>query len=479
MSLPRLDGRAQLPANVMAPRYDRAAHGVGILHIGLGAFHRAHQAVATDDALAAAGGDWAIIGANLRSRDTVDAMAAQDGLYTLLIRGDATTARVIGAHRATIGGDPAAILAAALRPEIRILSLTISEKAYGIDRAALDIDESHPAVAADLHMPDRPQGALGLITAALAGRRRAGLAPFTVLCCDNLPHNGALLRAGVLGFARRIDPDLADWIAQHVAFPSSMVDRITPAATAKTCADAAHLTGYQDLAAIETEPFTQWIIEDHFPQGRPRWEAGGVQFVEDVAPYEAMKLRLLNGSHSLIAYMGQLAGLDYVREVVADPQLRAAVLRHMTWAAGSVPAELDTAAYIDALLARFANPAIDHATRQIAMDATQKLPQRWFAPAGDLAGTLAPLAFAMAVWLASLHKCGAGGEQPQDPQGARLFALARQHDTDPSAFYDAICALDGFMPPALAVDGALKAATLAQFDRITRHGLGAALEEFA
>lgn len=479
MTQPRLTDRAQLPVSVVQPRYDRAAHGVGILHIGLGAFHRAHQAVATDDALAAAGGDWAIIGANLRSRDIAGAMAAQDGLYTVLIRGEDTCARVIGAHAGTIGGDPAAILAAALRPEIRILSLTISEKAYGIDRAALDIDESHPAVAADLAAPDQPQGALGLITAALAGRRLAGHAPFTVLCCDNLPDNGVLLRAGVLGFARRIDADLADWIAENVAFPSSMVDRITPATTAKTLEDAAFLTGHQDLAAIETEPFTQWIIEDNFPQGRPLWEAGGVQFVEDVAPYEAMKLRLLNGSHSLIAYMGQLAGLDYVRDVVADPQLRRAVVRHMTWAAGSLAPELETDGYIQALLRRFANPAIDHATRQIAMDATQKLPQRWFAPATALAEDLGSLAFAMAVWLAYLQKLRAGGERANDPQGDRLMALTGQHAADPSGFYDALCALDGFMPAALAADGALKAATLAQFDVITRHGLGAALEGIA
>ncbi len=479
MTLPRLNNQAQLPATVLAPRYDRSAHGAGILHIGLGAFHRAHQAVATDDALAAAGGDWAIIGANLRSRDTAEAMAAQDGLYTVLIRGEHTLARVIGAHAATIGGDCAAILEAALRPEIRILSLTISEKAYGIDRDALDIDDSHPAVAADLAAPDHPQGALGLITMALAKRRRAGHAPFTVLCCDNLAHNGALLRAGVLGFARRVDPDLAAWIAQNVAFPSTMVDRITPATTAKTLEDAARLTGHQDLAAIETEPFTQWIIEDNFPQGRPYWEAGGVQFVPDVAPYEAMKLRLLNGSHSLIAYMGQLAGLDYVRDVVADPKLRAAVVRHMAWAAGSLDRQLDTGGYIDALLARFANPAIDHETRQIAMDATQKLPQRWFAPALELRDDHGPLAFAVAVWLAYLRQLAAKGARANDPQADRLFELSCQHASDPAAFYDAIRALPGFMPAALAADDALKEMTLRHLDRITAQGLAVAVEACA
>ncbi|MEF9605349.1 mannitol dehydrogenase family protein, partial [Paracoccus sp. PXZ] len=172
----------------------------------------------------------------------------------------------------------------------------------------------HPAGAADLAQPQAPQGVLGLIVAALAARREAGVAPFTVLSCDNLPDNGALLRAGVLGFARRRDPGLGSWIADHVAFPATMVDRITPATTERTLADAEALTGYRDLAAVETEPFSQWVIEDHFPQGRPAWEAGGALFVQDVRPHEAMKLRMLNGSHSLIAYAGQLLGLPHVRD---------------------------------------------------------------------------------------------------------------------------------------------------------------------
>lgn len=476
MSLPPLQELEALAPGVLRPQYDRKAHGVGILHLGLGAFHRAHQAVATDDALAAAGGNWRIIGANLRSRDVPDAMAAQDGLYTVLIRDALTIARIIGAHAATIGSDPAATLAAAKHPDIRILSLTVSEKAYGIDRVAMDIDPTHPAIAADLQTPNAPHGALGLIVAALSARREAGIPPFTVLCCDNLPDNGMLLRAGVLGFAKRVSQDLADWIAEYVAFPATMVDRITPASSADTFADAARLTGYHDAAAVETEPFTQWVIEDNFPQGRPMWEAGGAQFVKNVAPYETMKLRMLNGSHSLIAYMGRLLGLSYVRDVVAEPKLRAAILRHMSWAAGSLEKGLDTKAYTQALLDRFANPAIAHATRQIAMDATQKLPQRWFAPALVMPENRAPLAFALAVWLAYLIDLAHKNEAPDDPKGAQILALTLENMYDIALLYDAIISLHGLAPDAIIKDNLLKLATLTQLDLILKHGINAALE---
>ncbi|MCP1168825.1 mannitol dehydrogenase family protein, partial [Limimaricola sp. ASW11-118] len=243
----------------------------------------------------------------------------------------------------------------------------------------------------------------GLLVEALRRRRGAGRAPFTVLCCDNLPENGALLRGGVLGFARRVDPEFADWISAEVAFPSSMVDRITPAATDDTRALARRLTGYEDAAAIETEPFCQWVIEDRFPQGRPDWEAGGAIFVEDVAPFERMKLRMLNGAHSLIAYAGFVAGHTLVRDAMASAALAALVRRHIAAAArtlGPLPG-IDLAAYGAELAARFANPAIAHETYQIAMDGSQKLPQRIFGPAWDAqqAGRdLRPFAFATAAW---------------------------------------------------------------------------------
>lgn len=471
---PLLARLADLPHWVRRPRYEPAQHGAGILHLGLGAFHRAHQAAYTDDALALAGGDWRIIGANLHSRAVPQAMAAQNHLYTVLERGEATTARVIAAHAATMGGDAAAILRAACDPKIRIVTLTVSEKGYGIDRAALDLDPAHADVAADLAQPHAPRGVLGLLAAALAARRAAGIAPFTALSCDNLPDNGHLLRAGILGFARRTDPDLAAWIADHVAFPCCMVDRITPAPTAATEADVLALTHHRDLACVETEPFRQWVIEDHFPMGRPAWEAGGAQFTTDVRAWEAMKLRMLNGAHSLIAYGGLLAGLATVREVMADAGLAPLVARHMRAAAATLPegAGPDPDAYGRALTTRFANPGLAHATAQIAMDGTEKLPQRWFAPALDLlaqGGELRPYAFATALWLGWLAALAREGKAPPDPRGAQLLALAQAAGDDAEKLAD-LLALPGLAAPSLRAAPSFRAPLLATLSRLQAQG---------
>ncbi len=469
-----LAGPEGLPPGVARPGYRPQAHGAGILHLGLGAFHRAHQAVYTDDALAAAGGDWRIIGANLHSRTVPEALAAQNGFYTVLERGSETRARIIAAHAATIAGDAAAVLRAACDPAIRIVTLTVSEKGYGIDRVAMDLDPAHPDVAADLAQPARPRGVLGLLTAALSARRAAGSAPFTLLSCDNLPDNGHLLRAGVLGFARRTDPDLADWIAGHVAFPCCMVDRITPAPSAATAADVMALTGREDRACVETEPFRQWVIEDRFPAGRPAWEAGGAQFTGDVRAWEAMKLRMLNGAHSLIAYAGQLAGLATVREVMADAGLAALIARHMRAAAATLPggAGLDPEAYGRALAVRFANPGLAHATAQIAMDGTEKLPQRWFAPATELlvaGGDLRPYAFASALWLGWLAALAREGKAPPDPRGAQLLALAQAAGGDPEGL-SGILALPGLAAPALRTAPGFRAPLLAVLARLQAEG---------
>ena len=475
--IPRLTRLAGLPHWARRPRFEPAEHGAGILHLGLGAFHRAHQAVYTDDALAAEGGDWRIIGANLHSLTIPEALAAQNGFYTVLERGAETRARVIAAHAATIGGDAQAILRAASDPAIRIVTLTVSEKGYGIDRAAMDIDPAHPDVAADLARPDQPRGVLGLLVAALAARRAAGAQPFTALSCDNLPENGRLLRAGVLGLARRSDPELAAWICDHMAFSCCMVDHITPAPTGT---DVLALTHHRDLACVETEPFRQWVIEDHFSLGRPAWEAGGAQFTPDVAAWEAMKLRMLNGAHSLIACGGQLAGLATVRAVMADATLAALVARHMHAAGTTLPtgAGLDPQAYARALATRFANPGLAHATAQIAMDATEKLPQRWFAPALDLlaaGGDLRPYAFASALWLGWLAMLAREGTAPADPRGAQLLALAQAAGNDAERLAE-ILALPGLAAPALRTAPGFRTPLLTILARFLSEGPRATFE---
>ena len=458
MSAPRLSALGQVPPGVARPGYEPAAHGVGIVHLGLGAFHRTHGAVHTDDALAAEGGDWRIAGVSLRSAAVADALGPQNGLYTLLVRGpEGVSARVVGSLARAIAEPrrPGATLAAMTDPRVRIVSLTITEKAYGIERATGAVVPDHPAIGPDLARPRSPRGAAGLLVEALRLRREAGAEPFTVLSCDNLPENGALLRAGALDFAGRVDPGLRDWIAASVAFPSTMVDRITPAPSDETRAEARRITGLTDLAAVETEPFSQWVIEDRFPAGRPAWEAGGAVVVAEVAPFERMKLGMLNGAHSLIAYAGVLLGLRFVRDAMGDPAVAALVRRHLAAAAATLDPlpGVDLRDYAEALLARFANPAIAHETAQIAMDGTQKLPQRLFAPALvaiERGQDVRPFTFATAVWM----RHAAGGGPLSDPREAEIRSAVGGSGRDARGIAKALQSLPGFVPERLRRDPA-------------------------
>lgn len=480
---PRLSAQADLP-DELALAYRPESHGVGIVHLGLGAFHKAHQAAYTDMALARSGGDWRILGVSLRSADPSAQLGPQDGRYTLIERGaGGSRARVIGAIAGALctDGAPGPVLAAMADPGCKIVSLTVTEKAYGLDRANTGCNPAHPAVNADLANPEQPQGVLGLIVRALALRREAGIAPFAVLCCDNLPDNGHLLRGAVIDFARRVDPGLADHISQDVAFPSTMVDRITPAPTDDTRSEAARLTGYEDAAAVETEAFHQWVIEDDFPLGRPDWHLAGAVFATSVAPYEAMKLRMLNGSHSMIAYAGFHAGLPLVRDVMADAGLSALVRRHLKAAAATLPPlpgiDLDT--YGAELQDRFTNPSIAHETFQIAMDGTEKLPQRIFAPARDTlkkGGDLRPFAFATAAWMR--HATRATHDCPsydlRDPRAGDIAAALATAKT-PRAIVEALCNLPDFMPDDLVAYPVWRAALADILGVMMKSGMRAAI----
>jgi len=461
------------------PGYAPEDRKVGIVHLGLGAFARAHIAAYTDGAMAAAGGDWRILGVSLRGEEVANALNPQDGRYTLIERGEGPDARVVGSIAGVVaGGDLGPrVLSAMTQAGCRIVSITVTEKGYGLLRSG-GCDENHPAVAADLLSPGSPRGVLGLIAQGLALRFANGLPPFTVLSCDNLPENGSLLRKAVIDFARRAyGSALAEKIAGEVAFPSTMVDRITPAATARTRADAAALTGYADEAAIETEPFSQWVIEDRFPAGRPAWEEAGALFVPDVAPYEQMKLRMLNGSHSMLAYAGSLSGKTYVCDVMADAALATLVRRHMAAAAATLPdIAMDLPAYADRLCARFANPAIAHETRQIAMDGTQKLPQRIFAPALEALARskdVAPFAFAASAWMR--YVLDRGDHPLNDPREAELAAaLADTPREDAAAVFSALAALPDFLPERLS-HGVFAEATILRLGRMLSLGMEQAI----
>ncbi|MBH0237693.1 mannitol dehydrogenase family protein [Methylobrevis albus] len=430
-----------LPAGVARPTYDRAGVTPGIVHLGIGAFHRAHQAVAIDDLLAADPA-WGIIGASLRSADTAAALGPQDGLYALAVRQDETTdLRVIGSILGVLVApeDPERLLAALTDPRVRIVTLTVTEKGYCHDPATGRLDEAHPDVVADLVPGAVPRSAIGYLVEALARRRDAGTPPFAVVPCDNLPSNGATVRRIVTRFAELRDPGLGAWVAAEVAFPSTMVDRIVPATTDADRALVQSRLGVADAWPVMTEPFSQWVIEDNFPGGRPRFEDAGATMVADVAPFERMKLRMLNGSHSTLAYLGYLAGHETVADVMADASFAGFIAALMTdeiMPTLTVPGA-DLPAYRDALIARFRNRGLKHRTWQIAMDGSQKLPQRLLGTIADRRAAGLPfdrLALGVAAWMryaAGTDETGAAIDV-RDPLRPRFAEVAAEAGGDPA-----------------------------------------------
>ncbi len=398
---------AGLPADVARPGYDIKALRVGIVHLGLGAFHRAHQAIYTDGVLQR-DPHWGICGVSLKTPHATRALTAQDGLYTALEKDTTgTRVRVVGALREALflGTERDRVLARMADPAVHVVTLTVTEKGYCHDPATGALDLHHPDIVRDLAQPGAAMSAPGFIVAALDARRRAAGGALTVVCCDNLPHNGRVVAGIVTAFARAADPVLADWIGRNVAFPSTMVDRIVPATTPADVAEAARRTGYTDAAPVVFEPFRQWVIEDRFAAPRPAWEDDGAQLVADVAPFETMKLRLLNGSHSTLAYLGFLAGHEFIWQASSDPLLARLVERQMAEEIAptlAAPAGVDLDSYCAQLIVRFRNPALPHRTQQIAMDGSQKLPQRLLGTVRDrLAGgaSIRHLALAVAGWI--------------------------------------------------------------------------------
>ncbi len=372
-----------LPAHVLQPQYDRQALRSRIVHFGFGAFHRAHQALLTDRVLNARGGDWGICEISLFSGDTLmSQLRAQDHLFTVLEKGaEGNQPIIVGAVHECLNArldSLAAIIEKFCEPQVAIVSLTITEKGYCIDPATGKLDTRNERIMHDLEHPDAPHSAPGILVEALHRRRERGLSPFSVLSCDNIPDNGHVVKNAVLGMAHKRSPELAEWIADNVSFPGTMVDRIVPAATDDSLAEIAREVGVDDPCAISCEPFIQWVIEDNFVAGRPEWEVAGVQMVQDVLPWEQMKLRMLNGSHSFLAYLGYLAGFAHINDCMNDSALRDAARRLMLEEQAPTLriTGVDLTAYADSLIDRFANPALKHRTWQIAMDGSQKLPQR-------------------------------------------------------------------------------------------------------
>lgn len=477
----RLNDTTSLPDEVRRPHYDRTATGVGIIHLGIGAFHRAHQAEFTEDVLERFGGDWGILGVSLRSAGVRDQLAPQNGLYTLVERRpDGDALRLVGAVKGVLVAteSPRAVIAAMADPKVTIVSLTVTEKGYCHDPATGTLNLEHPDIVHDLVHPDAPRSAVGYLVAALAARRAAGAPPLTVVCCDNLPHNGAVVARVTAALATARDPALGDWITQTVAFPATMVDRIVPATTPEDIAALAARLGARDLGMVKAEPFRQWVIEDRFAGARPAWEAVGAQLVADVRPFEDAKLRLLNGSHSMIAYLGQLAGFAYVHEAVRDPAFAALIAQVMAQeiAPTLTPAPgLDLPRYQRDLMARFANPALNHRTAQIAMDGSQKLPQRLLNTARARLKIGAPIdriALAVAAWVrfaAGFSETGPRFEV-QDPMAAQFQAIAASAGAQPEPLADGFLGLSTVFGQDLPANPAFVTAVKTALEHLFRHG---------
>ena len=451
LSLATLD---RVAGGVARPAFDVAALRSGIVHLGVGAFHRAHQAVFTEDAIVAAGGDWGITGIAPRHADVPDALTPQDGLFAVETLGQPCGYRIVGAIRRAIAAsaDRAGALAALASADTHIVSLTVTEKGYGLD-ARGELDAANVDIAHDLATPDQPRSAIGWLALGLAERRRTGAGPLTVISCDNLMGNGRKLAAAVIAFADRIDPTLAGWTRANATFPQTMVDCIVPAVSAATRERIETAIGLADAACVSREPFGQWVIEDRFAGPRPAWERVGVEIVPDVGPYERLKLHVLLPVHSALAYLGPARGHTFARQAIADPDLaRFAEAMIAEEVAPALPA-LPVADYWARVRTRIGNPMIDHRLLQIAEDGSLKLAQRVYpliianARAGRPTARLAAIVRA---WLGAASR----GEAA-DPQGARLADWA-------AAGADLAAALDDpvLFPDPFRSDSAVRAAIL-------------------
>ncbi|MCZ7465227.1 mannitol dehydrogenase family protein [Rhizobium rhizogenes] len=397
----------RLPQSVATPAYDRQTITPGIVHLGVGAFHRAHQAVFIDDCLNRGETQWGIVAASLRSPDTRDAIEPQDNLYTFCLRdGKSEHLRLIGSIMETIVApeDPERLVERLSDPRVLIVTLTVTEKGYLTNLASRSLLRDHPDILHDLENPDRPRSIFGFILAATRRRRKEGSLPLTLLSCDNLPANGQVLQKLLLEFAELADAELASFVEANIACPCSMVDRIVPATTDADRDAISAALGVRDAWPVVAEPYFRFVIEDRFPHGRPALERSGVEFVSNVEPYEHMKLRMLNGSHSAIAAIGQIAGLATVADAWGEKPVRDFIDAYWREVDRTLDPAVDGTEFAAGLRERFANPSLQHKTMQIASDASQKVPLRILGPLRELLAEKAEsgaVIFAVALWIRS------------------------------------------------------------------------------
>ncbi len=454
----------RLPASVQTPSYDRARLSPGMAHLGVGAFHRCHQAEYTDDLISLRFDRWGIVGINIRPPSLADTLGRQSGLYTRLIRENShIEARVIGSIVRVVDSQESAApaLGVLVSPDIELVTMTVTEKGYCHIPSSGELDLGHPDIVHDLANPETPRSVPGLLVRALELRQATHGRPLTLLSCDNIPANGVILGNVVRSFAEGRGNGLAEWIAANVAFPSAMVDRIAPAVTQADLDSVEQWFGYRDGAVAVGEPFRQWVIEDKFAGRMPRWDLVGATFVDDVTPFEHLKMRVLNGAQTTLATLGVLAGLEHTSDAMADPLLsdfiRRMLVEETLPTLMPVPGILPLA-YVEQSLGRLKNTAIRHRNHQVATDGSQKIVQRLLNPIRDRlsqGGSIGLLSVPVAGWMAYLIQASDrfGKRWPvSDPYAGKVAEIADTTGHDAQALASAILAIDGIFDPGLAAD---------------------------
>ncbi|HWW78446.1 MAG TPA: mannitol dehydrogenase family protein [Steroidobacteraceae bacterium] len=466
----------QLGADVRRPAYGRATLRPGIVHFGPGAFHRAHQAWFVDRLLAD-DDRWSICGVSLRSPDVRDALAPQDGLYTLATLDEKISYQVIGALREILVApeDPENVLNRLSAPTTRVVTITVTEKGYCLD-ANGSLDTTHTDIQRDLRLPQLPTSLIGYLVEGLRRRRAAGSEPLTIISCDNLTDNGTRLSRAVCQLAELRDPSLVHWIEDHASFPRTMVDSITPATTDALRERVKGVLGMEDRWPVQRESFAQWVLEDRLAVGGPDWASAGVIITDDVAAYDQAKLRLLNGSHSSLAYLGLLAGYETVADAMRDERLCSLVTTMMKEDVRPTlrtPRGLDLDAYIDVILRRFRNPAIRHALAQIAWDGSQKLPFRLLGTISDNLEAGRPierLCIPVAGWMHFVRRQAARGERVTDPLSERLFEVGGACENRARHDVPAFLGLDSVFPASLVREATFRNGLAQAYDELAIEG---------
>jgi fructuronate reductase len=487
----RLSARTlhQLQADVARPAYAWTDIGIGHVHFGVGAFMRAFVATYSDAAMAAKGGDWGIAGVSLRQQKVCEQLRPQDCLYTLhTLDNDGSACRLIGSIRSidVAPENPQQVIDTLADPGVQVVTMTITEKGYCLAPDSGDLDRANADLEHDLRHPQAPRSMPGLLVAGMRQRQLTGGGPLTIISCDNLPDNSSRLRKGVLAFADEVDPALRDWLDAHTSFPATMVDRITPATTGADLDAAARLIGVRDEAMVKTEPFSQWVIEDNFAAARPYWEAGGALLVADVRPYEIAKLQLLNGPHSALAYLGYLAGFELISDVMQSADFAAyarLLMQHEISPVTTEPAGMEHAGYIAAVLHRFENAALRHRCWQIAMDGSQKLPQRLLNTIRaqlKRGGPIAGLSLAVAAWMRYvLGRDEAGAViDVQDPLAATFSRIAASAPADAEDLVMQFVALQQIFGADLATDRRFTSTLAGQYRLLQGRGAAGAVRSY-